>query len=522
LTTTKAALEGLDEELVLEADAEEFSSGESDASKAPDEGGPMDGPVADVFYVDSEDDLSGVIDGSVSPEDADTFEDSTEPKGGQDASVGPGPLGPEPYVDVISVDVYEDPADPESPEGDAWGPGPVVDVMTVDVEGDPTDPDVEVIDDTIDASPEPDISVDDDVDPWPDVEVYVEPDTDGPEPDTDGPEPDIDEGDPCDGVDCDDDDSCTEDMCDPETGLCEHTFIDVPECNPCTLAPTPTKADWSIPGIKVGVDVPGSGMWCKFFLLPGELQASMTLSGEGESTLDSSCKGHYQSGTQIAQEVEFCGPLLGGATEVGGELDLQHCKVCNDPPQFECEGFDCLDAKLTGSVHPQAGLNGVLELGDTSFIGGVKCNLMITQGMKVTGALEATIPSAEPCTDEACHECYKASIDVQPTQTISAGCGGSIGGLSVGGGGSGTLQGSLKNTIRTGHPSCASPPYCITGGLDGSFDLALNIGVGAGITGGITVAKYACDWTWDKGTCADEEDTKPVSCKWKFFDLWPW
>ena len=350
---------------------------------------------------------------------------------------------------------------------------------------------------------------------WPEPDVDVEPDTDG-------PEPDITEEDLCEGVDCDDEDTCTEDTCDPETGLCVHTFIDVPECNPCTLAPEPKKSDWSIPGIKVGVDVPGSGVWCKFFLLPGELQASMTLSGEGESTLDSSCKGHYESGTQIAQEVEFCGPLLAGATEVGGELDLQHCKVCNDPPQFECEGFDCLDAKLTGSVHPQAGLNGVLELGDTSFIGGVKCNLMITQGMKVTGALEATIPSAEPCTDEACHECYKASIDVQPTQTISAGCGGSIGGLSVGGGGSGTLQGSLKNTIRTGHPSCASPPYCITGGLDGSFDLALNIGGGAGITGGITVAKYACDWTWDKGTCADEEDTKPVSCKWKFFDLWPW
>lgn len=533
LTTMTAALGGIDEGLSLEDDAEEPNPGESDANGGYDASDPSGGSSVDGPYADAEDDLSGVIDGSVTPEDADTFEDSTEPMGGDDTGVGPGP---DPFVDVMTVDVYVGPNDPDGPgEDDASGGGPVVDVMTVDVFVDPVEPDVEGDTDDGGVSPQPDIGIDEeDVDPWGDVDT--EPDTDDPEPDTDDPEPDADgpgsdtdepgpdtdEGDLCDGVDCDDDDSCTEDVCDPETGLCVHTFIDVPECNPCTLAPTPTKADWSIPGIKVGVDIPGSGMWCKLLYLPGELQASVTISGEGESTLDSSCKGHYAAGTQIAQELELCGPLLGGAQSLAGELDLQHCKVCNTPPQFECEGYDCLDAKLTGSVHPQVGVNLVAEFGDTSFIGGVKCNLQGVQGMKTTGTLEATIPGDEPCTDEVCHECYKASIDVQPTQSLSAGCGGTIGGISVGGGGSVTLQGSLKNTLRVGHPSCASPPVCLTGGIDANLDLALNIGIGAGLTGSITFAKYSCDWTWDKGTCADEEDTKPFSCEWKFFDLWFW
>ena len=40
--------------------------------------------------------------------------------------------------------------------------------------------------------------------------------------------------DPCEGVDCDDDDACTQDVCNPQTGECEYTTIDCDDSNACT------------------------------------------------------------------------------------------------------------------------------------------------------------------------------------------------------------------------------------------------------------------------------------------------
>lgn len=312
---------------------------------------------------------------------------------------------------------------------------------------------------------------------------------------------------------CDDGDDCTWDWCEAAYGCSYEYDWDTCGWEPeeCTIDPDPVDYDYDVPGVNAELSVPFSGYFCKALIaagLPstGELTLQASAASAGSVMRDADCRSDIELSGSLTGHVQVCGPLVELEGEVEGTADVQQCKDCVSPPYYECTDIACANAALDVTAGADVGWNVNIPLGDASAGVGVECDLQGTIGSALTLGVEHTFTGPGDCLEGPCEDCTTADWDWQPRVKLKGSCQGAFGAAITG---TATVQlgGSMKLTGREGQ-DCPDPPICVTGGVDASIDVHIDLGVNIGPFGGsITLWNWGCEGTYDKGTCEDQEDT---------------
>jgi hypothetical protein len=338
-------------------------------------------------------------------------------------------------------------------------------------------------------------------------------------------------------INIDDEDPCTEDVCDPDTGDVDNN----PTC--CEAPDQPENTNFVLPRVKVAYDVPGSGTWCKALALPGELKVSGALGTKISNTFDPSCK--WQANFWGFQKGSFsaCGFGAELTGELAGQGTFSFCKDCSTPPKWECGEMSCVEATLTATGQVAAVVEGVYELLDPNVGIGLGCNLAGKMGMEYVLEAYYRRPMNTSCADGKCGpRCMLTTVKAGPVGEVSGGCKAALAGVTLSGNIKAGIKGKIGGRIKvlsaaldaaeqlvnlppldSENDGCGGGAFCMLGTLTPYIGASGGLGgAAAGLSGDVEFFTHDCWRTWSLDNCEGGTPLQqPWQCETHFIDIWP-
>jgi hypothetical protein len=315
---------------------------------------------------------------------------------------------------------------------------------------------------------------------------------------------------------------CTVVECDPDTG-------DVTLTPECCIDPVSKKPkDINIPRVDLGFTFPFSSTFCKAALAAGypalgKLAVTAVGNAKASYSTDPTCSTEANLSGSLRMDLELCGPGVEAKGGLDGSVDLQHCKECNNPPQWECGAKSCLQANFAGTYGKGVFENGVIPLPFTD----PDVGLGIACGVKFRLRLEGTVSGfyQDPY-DTNCStcgpRCLTGGLTVTPIMQLRGQCQGTLLGASVTGAVRGGVEGSVNITAPIKPIGCGKKGTCATGKFTPHIRAELRAGPKLfGLGGQITLLQRHCESTWAKTSCVGKEVKKPWDCETTLIDVWP-